>query len=65
MYVHNLKRRESFQPQKTIRLAFSKDKYFAVQIRLMADDPQVQKDISAIAEEFSIAELDGLGKNSI
>ncbi len=61
MYAHNLKPRGNFDPQKTImRLTFNKDKYFAVQIRLMTDDPQVQKDLRAIAEEFSVAELDGL-----
>lgn len=66
MYAHNLKPRGDFQPRKIIKpLVFNKDKYFAVQIRLMADDPQVQKDLRAIAEEFSVAELDGLEKDSI
>lgn len=41
---------------------FSHTSYLALQIKAMAEDPDIQAEISAIDREFAVTEMDGLSE---
>lgn len=46
--------------QKTGVNQFANSSYIEAQIEAMANDPQIQAEISAIDREFAVTEMDGL-----